>query len=173
MGRKRRAGSGPRTQAPAAAASLPARASVFWLCARAVIGGLLAVSGFEKLVGPYQNFAYVIEQYRIVGTDDAVLIAQTLPWAELVVGVFLILGLWIRAAALGALAMFAVFLVVVGQALARRLPMDECGCFGELVSIPPAGVFGMDLVIAAVLVAGLLRRPGFTARSVDALYDRR
>ncbi len=133
---------------------------------------MFAVSGFEKLIGPYQNFAYVIEQYQMIGGGRAALLAQTLPWLELVAGVFFMLGLWTRVSGKAILAMFGIFLVAVGQALVRRLPMDECGCFGELISIPLPGVFAMDLVLTALVVLGMRARPGFGACSVDAAYVR-
>ena len=67
--------------------------------------------------------------------------------------------------------MFGVFLGAVGQALVRRLPLDECGCFGNLISIPLPAVFAMDLGLAVVTAAGLAKRPGARAFSIDALYD--
>ncbi len=139
----------------------------FWTVARIGTGLLFAVSGFEKLVSPYQNFQFVIEQYQVVGREQAAWIAQTLPWAELVAGVFLALGLWTTAAGAAVLAMFGVFIVAVGQALVRRLPLDECGCFGELISIPLPAVLAMDLTLTALVALGLSRKPGFKSAGLD------
>lgn len=136
------------------------------------VGLLLAVSGFEKLVGPHQNFQFVIEQYRVVGPEGAALIARTLPWAEWIAGVFFALGLWTRISGAAVLALFGVFLAAVGQALVRRLPMDECGCFGELISLPLPAVFAMDAVLAALVALGLRRKPGFARGGLDARYER-
>ena len=143
-----------------------------WAAVRVLVGVLLVVSGFEKLIGPYQNFGFVIEQYRVVGSEQAVWIARTLPWFELVAGGFFALGLWTRVFGAAVLGMFAVFLGAVGQALVRRLPMDECGCFGDLISIPLPAVFAMDWALAALTAVGLFRRPGLKAVSVDSLYER-
>jgi hypothetical protein len=139
----------------------------FWTVVRVVTGFLLVVSGFEKLVSPYQNFQFVIEQYQVVGGEQAAWIAKTLPWAELIAGAFFMLGLWTTAAGTAVLTMFGVFIGAVGQALVRRLPMDECGCFGELISIPLPAVLVMDLVLAALVAAGLRLKPGFKTAALD------
>jgi hypothetical protein len=139
----------------------------FWTAVRVVTGLLFAVSGFEKLVSPYQNFQFVIEQYQVVGGEQAAWIAKTLPWAELVAGAFFLLGLWTPAAGAAILALFGVFIVAVGQALVRRLPMDECGCFGELISIPLPVVLVMDLTLAALVAWGLRLKPGLRAAGLD------
>ncbi len=144
-----------------------ASAANVWTAARIVVGLLFVVSGFEKLVSPYQNFQFVIEQYQVVGRDQAAWTAQILPWAELIAGAFLALGLWTTAAGSAVLAMFGVFIAAVAQALIRRLPLDECGCFGELISIPLPAVLAMDLMLTALVALGLSRKPGFKAAGLD------
>jgi hypothetical protein len=51
-----------------------------------------------------------------------------MPWVELVVGIFLIVGVWRREAALVAALLLLVFLVAIGWNLARGHAVD-CGCF--------------------------------------------
>ena len=143
-----------------------------WTFFRIGTGLLFVVSGFEKLIGPYQNFQFVIEQYRVIDGPQAAMAAQVLPWAELIAGAFFMLGLWTRISGAAVLGMFGIFLGAVGQALLRKLPLDECGCFGDLISIPLPVVFGMDLTMAALTAAGLFKRPGVRAASLDAFYDR-
>jgi hypothetical protein len=132
---------------------------------------MFALSGFEKLIGPYQNFKYVIEQYQVLGGDQAALLARTLPWLELFAGVFFAMGLWTTTAGVTILLMLGVFMGAVGQALIRKLPLDECGCFGELISIPLPMVFVMDAALAALTVMGLRKRPGVRTLSIDAMYE--
>jgi hypothetical protein len=59
------------------------------------------------------------------------LAAITLPWIEIVAGVFLVLGIWMRASAILLSALTLVFMVAIGSALARGLDID-CGCFGTV-----------------------------------------
>ncbi len=122
-----------------------------WFSARLLVGCIFIVSGFEKVVTPYQNFLYVIEGYEILPTAAATIIAQIFPWIEIVVGIFLILGLWLRESLAAAMIMFLVFIVVVAQALIRNLPIGECGCFGELISFPLKGVLVMDICCMALV----------------------
>ena len=47
--------------------------------ARVLIGSVFIVSSSEKLIGPYQNFLYVIEGYEILNPALAEIVAQMLP----------------------------------------------------------------------------------------------
>ena len=58
-----------------------------------------------------------------------VLTAQVFPWIELIVGVFVLLGLWTSWALRGALVLFGIFVVVVGQALIIGLTLGELWLF--------------------------------------------
>lgn len=108
-----------------------------------------------KLTGPHQNFLYVVQSYDLPGgvlLEEAA--ARIVPWTEFFLGVFLVLGLWLKCV-LRALAIFiAMLMLVVGQALLRGLPLTECGCFGGFVSFSPRGILMFDgalLFLAAVL----------------------
>jgi len=103
---------------------------------RIMIGILFIVSGGEKLIGPYQNFLYVVSTYEIFPSILEEVIARGVPWVELILGLFLLLGLWTLNACKGALILFTGFIIIVTQAIIRDLPITECGCFGELLSFP-------------------------------------
>jgi uncharacterized membrane protein YphA (DoxX/SURF4 family) len=126
------------------------------LILRLLIGVLFVVSGGEKALGPYQNFLYVVQSYEIFPPMLAELIARTLPWIELFAGLFIVLGLWLKTALWTAWAMFLGFIIVVAQAMVRQLPIDECGCFGELLSFPLYGVLVFDS--CAFLITSVLLR---------------
>jgi hypothetical protein len=132
---------------------------------RVIIGLIFLVSGIEKLLGPYQNFLYVIEHYEILSAPFAKWAAIILPWIELFLGVFTLLGLWTKWMLRGDLVLFAAFILIVGQALIRKLPIGECGCFGELISIPPLAVLGMDItsfVVTVVLLRNLSKTESYS-----------
>ncbi len=112
---------------------------------RILLGGFFTVSGFEKLVAPYQNFLYVIQSYdllRVPLLEEAV--TRVLPWCEFFIGIFLVLGFGLKWASRAVSILLLVFLVTVGQALIRRLPVAECGCFGDMISFPLPVVLMMD-----------------------------
>ena len=120
---------------------------------RIFIGLIFLVSGFEKSVSPYQNFLYVLQGYQFLPSSLEIAVARILPWIELFTGVFLVLGLWTRQVLIAAAAMFAGFIIVVGQALIRGIDLAECGCFGEWIHIPPQAVIVMDVASLIVCLA--------------------
>ncbi|MBI5150325.1 MAG: DoxX family membrane protein [Candidatus Omnitrophica bacterium] len=128
---------------------MPLKSNLFILL-RLLVGTLLIVSGLEKLVSPYQNFLYVIQNYALLPPLLEELGARAWPWAEFFLGVFLVLGFWLRWVLRGVMATFAVFIFVVAQALVRHLPVNECGCFGDLISFPLPVVITFDTALLAV-----------------------
>ncbi|MBP9855454.1 MAG: DoxX family membrane protein [Candidatus Omnitrophica bacterium] len=112
---------------------------------RIFIGLIYLVSGFEKIISPYQNFQYVIQSYTIVPSSWEIIIAKTFPWIELFTGLFLFFGLWTRISLFSALIISGTLMTIVGQAMIRQLPITECGCFGELISLPLWAVFIIDV----------------------------
>ena len=123
---------------------------ILLLSLRVALGALFAVSGFQKLSAPYQNFSVVIEQYEIVRGPAADLLARTLPWAEFLAGVFFMLGLWESAALAALWALNVLFIGVLSSALIRKLPIEDCGCFGGGVSLPPALTLALDTLFFAL-----------------------
>ncbi|MGE0268397.1 MAG: DoxX family protein [Candidatus Omnitrophota bacterium] len=114
---------------------------------RILIGLVYIVSGFEKLITPFQNFQYVIQSYAIVPDSWEIMIAKSFPWIELISGLFILLGLWTRLFLYSAVLMAVTFMIVVSQAIFRQLPISECGCFGELISLPLQGVLVIDATL--------------------------
>jgi uncharacterized membrane protein YphA (DoxX/SURF4 family) len=139
---------------------------------RAAIGVIFLVSGLGKLLSPYQNFLYVVQAYQLLPSWGEVLVAQVFPWIELIVGFFLFSGLWTPWALRGALVLFGIFVVVVGQALIRGLPLENCGCFGEWIHLKPQVVIVMDslsLVMTYIVLRNLSRAQKF---SMDSYFDK-
>ena len=115
---------------------------------RVLVGMLFAVSGFVKLLEPTPNFLAVIHRYQVLSGLTAQWVANTFPWAEWILGVFLITGLWRRFSVAGLWILNTVFLTAIGQAWIRGLPFKDCGCFGDrliLFSLPEA--FAADLLL--------------------------
>ena len=92
------------------------------------IGVVFGAAGLAKL-GNLPAFAYEIHNFRMMPVPTENLLAITLPWIEIVMGLALVLGIRNRAAAVLSAVLMAVFTVAVGQAVARNLDI-ECGCFG-------------------------------------------
>ncbi len=99
------------------------------LLARLLIGSLFVYASIYKIFDP-SAFATSIRNYGLAPPLYSNLIAMTLPWLELVAGVFLILGIQTKAAALLASSMMLVFLGVIVYAYTVGLDID-CGCFSS------------------------------------------
>jgi len=141
-----------------------------WVLLRLIIGSIFLVSGLEKLLSPYQNFLYAIQAYQVLPSPIEVLVAQIFPWIELIMGAFIFIGLWTPWVLRGALICFGIFVVMLGQALIRSLPLDNCGCFGDLIHLKPQ----MEIVLdsASLLLTFLLLRniPRVQKFSLDSYF---
>ena len=93
-----------------------------------------------------------------------------MPWIELVVGLFLILGLWLDIILKMTLLIFLAFIVMVGQAIIRHLPITECGCFGEGLSFPLPVVLMMDSTLLLVTGILLLKKDKVRCFSLDSYF---
>lgn len=139
---------------------------------RIIIGLFFVFSGFEKLVVPVENFQVVVESYKILNHDLAGVAALIMPWIELVAGVFTLLGLWLRVS-LGVLCCMTItFIGVVGQAIVRALPINECGCFGESLSLPLPLVIVLDSTLCILIVILIKNLAKTSAFSLDSHFSR-
>jgi len=139
---------------------------------RIIIGGIFIGSGIGKLLSPYQNFLYVIQAYQVLPSWGEVLVAQFFPWIELIVGAFVLLGLWVPWGLRGAAILFATFVVVVGQALIRGLPLENCGCFGEWIHLKPQTVIIMDSAGLLLTWAMLSKLSQVKKFSLDSYFEK-
>lgn len=111
-----------------------------------VLGAVFLYASYEKIAKP-ADFARIIYHYQIVGPNGTLpplaanLLAVTLPWVEVVVGVLLVTGLWRREAAGVTAILLVLFLIAVGSAMWRGIDIENCGCFSVSGSGRRAGVF--------------------------------
>jgi uncharacterized membrane protein YphA (DoxX/SURF4 family) len=139
---------------------------------RVLLGLIFIVSGAEKAIGPSENFLYVIQGYAILPDVLARLAALVFPWVELFLGVFILLGLWLDWVFKGLLLMSGALILMVGQAIVRKLPLDNCGCFGNLVHLPLKGVIILDVTIFVLTLVSLININRARSCSLDALYSK-
>jgi hypothetical protein len=113
----------------------------------------------------------VIQSYEILPKALEYAVAVSFPWLELILGIFCFLGLWIEWTAKGILIFFTTFIIVVGQALIRKLPISECGCFGELISFPLQTVFAFDSLNWLATACLILKSKDARKFSLDGYYS--
>lgn len=133
---------------------------------RICLGAVFVFSGSLKLLQPSQEFLSVVLGFEIVGGPSARFLSVFLPWAECLGGVFLVLGLWTEAALWCLWALNSLFILALGSVLARRIPMKDCGCFGERFSLPVWATLLLDFVFwAAFWVLWRSKHRSFTLDS--------
>lgn len=138
------------------------------LVLRVALGLLLLVAGVLKAHdGPIAT-ATSIAGYRILPPALVAPLGVALPYAEIVLGGYLALGLFTRIAAWLAAAQFALFSVAVASLVVRNLPAD-CGCFGSSIPTPPSwGHVAADVALVFAALAVARTAPGALALD-DAL----
>jgi uncharacterized membrane protein YphA (DoxX/SURF4 family) len=96
---------------------------------RVLLGVIFVYAAWMKLREPWALFAMAIDSYQVLPMWAVEAVARTLPYAEALLGVLLIAGLWRRFSTVCASLLLAVFFVLMVRALAKGMQID-CGCFG-------------------------------------------
>ncbi len=105
------------------------------LVARLTLGGVLLLAGYLKL-DELDKSQMAVRAYEMLPVPLANLIGIVLPFAEIFMGILLILGAATRLMGLMSALLMLVFVVGISQAWARGLSID-CGCFGGGGKVEP------------------------------------
>ncbi|OGY79271.1 MAG: hypothetical protein A3B74_00255 [Candidatus Kerfeldbacteria bacterium RIFCSPHIGHO2_02_FULL_42_14] len=97
---------------------------------RVLVGSLFITSGILKLLQPTEEFIALVHGYRLLPFALVPLYARILPWFELVLGVFFLLGWYQKWAGFGIALLLVSFIIALILVLARNIPLQNCGCFG-------------------------------------------
>jgi len=128
---------------------------------RFLVGAVFILSGFSKAVSPPQEFAAAIEAYQVMPPELIPAAARALPWAELVLGAFLLAGYWRRISALGLATLLFAFLWALVTAQIRGLEIGECGCYGRFgPKLKPWQATLSDLAFLALALSAWRERSG-------------
>jgi uncharacterized membrane protein YphA (DoxX/SURF4 family) len=132
-------------------------AAPYALAARVLVGAVLAVSGFTKLMSPPEELALVMESYKLLSPSAAMTFARILPWIEFLGGIYLIVGYMTRFMAFIASVLFMVFLFALLSAVARGISLEDCGCFGRAgPHLSPLQAALMDMFLLAASVFSMV-----------------
>ncbi len=104
--------------------------------ARLVLGGVAFYAGVIKL-GDLDESVWAVRAYSLLPDDLADVVGRVLPFAEVLLGALLIVGLFTRWAAAGFGLLLVGFTIGIASAWARGLSID-CGCFGGGGPVDPA-----------------------------------
>jgi uncharacterized membrane protein YphA (DoxX/SURF4 family) len=137
---------------------------------RLVLGGLLLAAASLK-IGHATELAASLAGFRLLPPSVVGPLALGLPFFELLLGAYLVAGLFTRVAAIVAAALLAFYALAIASAVVRHIPAN-CGCFGPndkaIADWPHVG-FDLALAMAGLFVA--CGAPGLWA--VDRRFEQR
>jgi putative oxidoreductase len=101
--------------------------------ARLILGGVFIYASIDKIAYS-KEFAAIVMKYHILPERLAIYFAFFLPWLELFLGVFVILGFFVRESALSLSFLVLIFMIAI---MIRSIagPIGNCSCF----SLHPSG----------------------------------
>jgi len=99
----------------------------FLIAIRVIVGGIFVYASLDKLLNQ-EMFSKAIYNYKFLPGMFINIMAITIPYLELVAGLFLIFGIFIRGSSLIIIILLVLFIIALGQAYVRGLDID-CACF--------------------------------------------
>jgi uncharacterized membrane protein YphA (DoxX/SURF4 family) len=139
------------------------RRAIIWI-GRLVLGGIFVYAGYAKLFLPnfilsplfalrfslstnLSNFAVQVESYKMLSPGGISFVAHTLPFAEIILGLLLLIGWQLRIWASFITLIMLGFLGAVSRAYLLHMDIN-CGCFAT-----PEPLTGMTVIRDGALVA--------------------
>jgi putative oxidoreductase len=135
------------------------------LALRVLLGAVFLYAAYTKLRQSWLLFALSIDSYQLLPEWAVFALARTLPALELLLGVLLISGVWLRYLSIAAAAILGLFFSVMIVSYFQGAGID-CGCFGvgEPLSAKTLVRDGVLLAAAIALVIYARRSPNPESR---------
>jgi putative oxidoreductase len=142
------------------------------LASRVVLGGVFLVAGATKIANP-GSLAAAIRSYELPLPEWFVsLSTHALPYLEVLLGLYLLAGLFTKISAWTTNGLMVLFLLALLQGAVRGLEID-CGCFGPSADGETSNLWLAAARDVGLLVLGLHAALAPVGRfSVDALLRR-
>ncbi|MBW2557344.1 MAG: DoxX family membrane protein [Deltaproteobacteria bacterium] len=136
-------------------------AGILYHAARWILGIVFIYASLHKILYP-AAFAEAVYRYQILPDWLVNLTALVLPWLELFLGVFLIIGLWMPGAVVISNLLFIIFMSALSYNMARGLDIS-CGCFSTSPTAGAADIWtvlrdGMLLIVSLYLLFATFAR---------------
>lgn len=131
---------------------------------RLLLGAVFLYASFDKIANP-GAFAKAVYNYQMLPDSTVNLVAVTLPWIELLLGVCLIAGFWLPGATILCTGLLILFVSAMAYNEIRGLDV-HCGCFS---TEPAEGSDGFPPLIRDslfIVVSGFLTARVFFSRRI-------
>ena len=135
----------------------------FILFSRIVLGGIFIFAGQAKMF-PIENvdtLIWEINQYNILPHQLATAYGWVLPPLEILIGVLLIAGIFLKTSAVLSGLITISFIIAKAEAMVRGLDISICGCFGPAVPLLKEQSLAIDFVMLAMAVQIFFRKTVF------------
>lgn len=123
-----------------------------WL-ARLFLAGLFLYAGYFKVRNPFL-FEMAVDSYQLLPARGVIIVARTLPWLEIALGLSLLAGWKLPYFATFTAVLLGFFLATMAIAYSRGIEAT-CGCFGLGEQVGPrtlardTGLFAVAVYLAA------------------------
>ena len=114
-------------------------------------------------VGNIDGLIEAINEYDMLPQQLATAYGHVLPYLEIVIGVLLVLGLFLRVSAAASGLVVLSFSIAKIQAIARGLDIDSCGCLGPTLHVLVGQSLAIDFLLLAMAVQIFFRQGDFLA----------
>ena len=94
---------------------------------RIILGIIFIYASYDKILDPI-GFSKNIHNFHVTPIAVENLAALIIPWLELIIGVFLIFGLFLEGTTSIIIALLVFFIFILSQAVFRGIDV-HCGCF--------------------------------------------
>tara|TARA_Y100000590_G_scaffold469527_1_gene657535 strand:+ start:3960 stop:4421 length:462 start_codon:yes stop_codon:yes gene_type:complete len=94
---------------------------------RIILGIIFIYASYDKILDP-AGFSKNIHNFHITPIAIENIIALVLPWLELIIGIFLIFGLFLDGTINITISLLIFFIIILSQAVFRGIDV-HCGCF--------------------------------------------
>lgn len=129
------------------------------LIVRVLVGALFIAAGASK-VGHFNDLAAAIAGFRLLPEPLVGPFAVLLPFFEIGLGLYLVAGLFTRAAATIGAVQLTVYAAAIASAVIRHIPAN-CGCFGPQDTATADWPHVItDLALAGICAVLAWRAPG-------------
>ncbi len=104
---------------------------------RIILGFVFIYASIYKIAEP-SDFAASINNYKIFPVFTVNILAILLPWLELITGIFMIFGIFVKASSYIITFFMAAFTVLVFITILRGIDIS-CGCYTSDINSAPVG----------------------------------
>lgn len=133
-----------------------------------VLGIIFITSGIGKIAEPTE-FLTLLSYTSFLPPELSIIVAQWLPWVELVLGLYLLTGIATKVFSSVSCLLVISFIFHNSWIITHGLAAEDCGCFGKIekileierqITLSSQNALYMDIGMLALIVVVLLCYPG-------------